>query len=114
MSIINPCVKIAGSRWRVEAFRELVRSKADAPYLLDTLTDEISNGFFRGYIRVTQYNGNLWSLDNRRLAAFKLLDIDVPAELMGFSEVATEFAQKFTTTTDGLSILVKGTDIIIK
>jgi hypothetical protein len=87
-------------------------TKAGVP--LDTLTDEISNGFFKGYIRVTQYGGNIWSLDNRRLAAFKLLDIDVPAKMVEYSEVAAEFAKKFTTVTDGLSIVVKGTNIIIK
>gem|GEM_PF-3121317 len=75
-------------------------TKAGVP--LDTLTDEISNGFFQGYLRVTQYGGNLWSLDNRRLAAFKLLDINVPVKIVEFSQVANEFAKKFTTVTDGL------------
>jgi hypothetical protein len=81
---------------------------------LDTLTDEISNGYFNGYIRVTNYLGNLWSLDNRRLAAFKLLDAVVPAKVLPFSQVATEFSQKYTTTTNGLSIIIRNTTQIIR
>lgn len=81
---------------------------------LDILTDEISNGFFTGYIRVTQFGDKLYSLDNRRLAAFKLLDLEVPVKFIEFSEVAFEFSKKFTTVTNGLSLIIRGTNIKIE
>jgi hypothetical protein len=89
-------------------------TKGKTGVYLDTLTDEISNGFFRGGIRVTEFAGKLWSLDNRRLAAFKLLDNDVPVKILPYADVAEEFAKKFTTITDGLSIIIRNTDIVIK
>jgi hypothetical protein len=80
---------------------------------LDTLTDEITNGFFKGSIRVTEYQGQFWTLDNRRLAAFKLLGQDVPVTIMKFADVAEEFWEKHTTVTNGLTIVVRGTEITI-
>ncbi|MEW6179163.1 MAG: hypothetical protein AB1522_04470 [Chloroflexota bacterium] len=87
-----------------------------AGYYLDDLTNEIQNGFFRGYLRVVEYQGNLYSLDNRRLAAFKLLDEEIPVIIEDLSNPAiqSEFVRKFTTLTHGISILIRGTDIIIK
>jgi hypothetical protein len=83
---------------------------------LDDLTQEIENGFFRGYIRVVEYEGNLYSLDNRRLAAFKLLDVDVPVLIEDLSNPAiqAEFARKFSTITEGLSILIRGTGMTVR
>jgi hypothetical protein len=86
-------------------------TKAGVP--LDTLTDEISSGFFRGSIRVVEYGNKLWSLDNRRLAAFKLLGGDVPVRIVDLANVADEFALKFTSQTDGLSIIIRGTNSTI-
>ena len=87
-----------------------------AGLFLDDLAQEIENGFFRGYIRVVEYEGNLYSLDNRRLAAFKLLDIDVPVLIEDLSNPAiqAEFARKFSTITDGLSILIRGTGMTVR
>ncbi len=83
---------------------------------LDTLTQEIANGYFKGYIRVVEYANHLWSLDNRRLAAFKLLDESVPVKLLDISNpvVQAEFIRKFSTVTEGLSIIVKGTGLEIR
>ena len=87
-------------------------TKAGVP--LDTLTDEISNGYFKGAIRVVEYGNKIWSLDNRRLAAFKLLDMNVPVQFVQYNQVMGEFQSKFTTVTDGLSILVRETELLIK
>jgi RHS repeat-associated protein len=83
---------------------------------LDDLAQEIENGFFRGYIRVVEFEGNLYSLDNRRLAAFKLLDVDVPVLIEDLSNPAiqAEFARKFSTITEGLSILIRGTGVTVR
>jgi hypothetical protein len=83
---------------------------------LDDLAQEIENGFFHGYIRVVEFEGNLYSLDNRRLAAFKLLDIDVPVLIEDLSNPAilAEFTQKFSTITEGLSIFIRGTGMTVK
>ena len=83
---------------------------------LDLLTQEIDNGYFRGTLRIVEYREQLWSLDNRRLAAFKLLDRDVPVTVESLSDpdVYSEFLRKFTTTNYGDSILVKGTDLVIE
>jgi hypothetical protein len=83
---------------------------------LDDLTQEIANGFFRGYLRVIEYQGNLYSLDNRRLAAFKLLDAMVPVKIEDLSNPAIleQFRGKLTTLTDGLSILIRDTGLIVK
>src|SRR5258706_905371 len=87
-------------------------TKAGVP--LDTLTDEISNSYFKGAIRVVEYGNKIWSLDNRRLAAFKLLDMNVPVQFVQYNQVMGEFQSKFTTVTDGLSILVRETELLIK
>ncbi len=116
----NEVLKI-GQQYRIPS--EIIRFTQDSiswatkkGVPLDTLTNEISNGYFRGSIRVVEYAGNLWTLDNRRLAAFKLLGYDVPVTIVSLNDPAiyNEFVEKFTTITDGLSILVKGTGIIIQ
>jgi hypothetical protein len=83
---------------------------------LDVLTQEIDNGYFRGTLRVVKFGGKFYSLDNRRLAAFKLLNHDVPVTLVSLDDpgILGEFTRKFTTINDGLSIIVRGTDLVIK
>jgi hypothetical protein len=58
-------------------------------------------------IRVVEKDGKLFTLDNRRLEAFRRAGIDVPYRYATAEEVASE-GWKFTTTSDGLSILIKG------
>jgi hypothetical protein len=57
-------------------------------------------------------DGNYYSLDNRRLAAFKLLDINVPVKIVQYNDAT--MGSKFTSVTNGLSIIVRGTGITIK
>jgi hypothetical protein len=93
-----------------------ISAATKAGYYLDDLTNEIENGFFRGYLRVVQYQDKLYSLDNRRLAAFKLLDKEVPVIIEDLSNpvIQEEFTRKFTTITDGISIIIRNTGLIIK
>lgn len=58
-------------------------------------------------IRVVERDGLLFSLDNRRLEAFRRAGIDVPYRAATSDEAATE-AWKFTTTNGGVSVRVRG------
>lgn len=58
-------------------------------------------------IRVLERGGNVYTLDNRRLAAFQEAGVDVPYRLATPQEIARE-GWKFTTTNDGTSILIRG------
>jgi hypothetical protein len=55
----------------------------------------------------------LYSLDNRRLTAAKMLGIDVPVNRLDINDpgVLKEFNRKFTTDTNGLSIVIRGPNI---
>ncbi|MEU7052553.1 RHS repeat-associated core domain-containing protein [Streptomyces eurythermus] len=57
-------------------------------------------------IRVFQRNGNIYSLDNRRLYAFKEADVPVRFVRASSREVEQE-SWKFTTKNDGISIRVR-------
>jgi len=60
-------------------------------------------------IRLVQHDGQLFSLDNRRLFAFKAAGVDeIPYVLATPQEVVAEWTQKFTTQTDGTTIRVRG------
>jgi hypothetical protein len=58
-------------------------------------------------IRIVERNGKLYTLDNRRLEAFRRANADVPYRIATPEEVRSE-SWKFTTTNDGSSIRVRG------
>jgi len=64
------------------AFSHSISYSTKASVPLDTLTQEIDNGYFRGTIRVVEYEGKFYSLDNRHVATFKLLGYDVPVTVV--------------------------------
>ena len=57
-------------------------------------------------IRVVERGGKLFTLDNRRLWAFREAGVDIPYREATDEEGRTE-AWKFTTKNDGLSVRVK-------
>jgi hypothetical protein len=57
---------------------------------------------------VFDLDGDLYSLDNRRLVTFQKAGIDVPYQTVSPQEALAE-SWKFTTETNGLSILIPGT-----
>ncbi|HZG42015.1 MAG TPA: RHS repeat-associated core domain-containing protein, partial [Longimicrobium sp.] len=59
-------------------------------------------------IRLVEHNGAMYSLDNRRLAAFHLAGVNVPARMATPAEVAKEWTKKFTTQNGGSSIEIRG------
>jgi RHS repeat-associated protein len=58
-------------------------------------------------IRLVERDGKLFSLDNRRLEAFRRAEMDVPYRMATPQEAARE-AWKFTTRNDGVSIRIRG------
>jgi len=58
-------------------------------------------------IRLVEQDGNLFSLDNRRLWSFKQAEVPVPYRMATPEEAAAE-AWKFTTKNGGTSIRVRG------
>ena len=58
-------------------------------------------------IRLTEKDGELFTLDNRRLEAFRRAGVDVPYQMATPEEAANE-AWKFTTENGGTSIRVRG------
>ena len=60
-------------------------------------------------IRIVEHDGQLFSLDNRRLLAFRLADgIEIPFRLATNAEISKEWVRKFTTDDNGKSIRMRG------
>jgi len=59
-------------------------------------------------IRILEYNGNIYSLDNRRLKVFQDAGIKIKTKIVFMKDVEREFKRKFTTTTGGYTIKVRG------
>ncbi|MFC0627422.1 RHS repeat-associated core domain-containing protein [Kribbella deserti] len=59
-------------------------------------------------IRIFQKDGQYYSLDNRRLAAFKDAGIPIRYRMASPREIQRELDSKFTTMNDGTSIRVRG------
>jgi len=57
-------------------------------------------------------NGKIWTLDNRRLAAFEYAGVDIPYTSITASTVQKE-SWKFTTQNGGASIRIRDTNIIV-
>jgi hypothetical protein len=58
-------------------------------------------------IRIFERDGMLFTLDNRRLEAFRRAGVDIPARMATPQEIAEE-AWKFTTQNGGVSIRIRG------
>ncbi|MEV6984897.1 RHS repeat-associated core domain-containing protein [Sphaerisporangium sp. NPDC051017] len=60
-------------------------------------------------IRLVERNGNLYTLDNRRLVAYQKAGIEsVPYRMATPAETRKEWRKKFTTETDGRGIQIRG------
>jgi hypothetical protein len=57
-------------------------------------------------IRILERDGKLFTLDNRRLEAFRRAGIDVPVRKASPQEIVDE-AWKFTTDNDGVSVRIR-------
>lgn len=78
---------------------------------IDTLAEGLRHGHIHPHdipaIRVFEHGGKLFTLDNRRLEAFRRAEVDVPVRVATPQEIAAE-AWKFTTHNEGLSIRIRG------
>ena len=52
-------------------------------------------------------DGNLFTLDNRRLVAFQRTGVEVPYRMATSRETQREFTKKFSTTTEGIGIRIR-------
>jgi RHS repeat-associated protein len=60
-------------------------------------------------IRLVEHDGNLFTLDNRRLVAFQRSGISqVPFRMATGREIGKEWRKKFTTETNGIGIEIRG------
>jgi RHS repeat-associated protein len=81
----------------------------DGRSVLD-LADELMNGkdpLSVEPIRLVESNGNLFTLDNRRLVAFQIAEVPVPFRMATAREARRE-RWKFDTQVEGLGIMVRG------
>jgi hypothetical protein len=78
---------------------------------LDDLAEELQSGRLRAHdvpaIRIFERDGKLFTLENRRLEAFRRAGVNVPVQMVTSQEIAEE-AWKFTTPNDGVSIRIRG------
>jgi hypothetical protein len=58
-------------------------------------------------IRLVEHQGNLFSLDNRRLVAFQQAGVNVPFRMATAEEIGYEWAKKFTTQVAGSSVQLR-------
>ena len=59
-------------------------------------------------IRAFQQDDNLYSLDNRRLFAGQMANVDLPYTMATQSELDAELPWKFTTDNEGTGIMLRG------
>jgi hypothetical protein len=78
---------------------------------LDDLAEELQSGRLHPHdvpvIRIFERDGKLFTLDNRRLEAFRRAGVDVPVRMATPQEMAEE-SWKLTTHNDGVSIRIRG------
>jgi len=56
-----------------------------------------------------EFNGKLYTLDNRRLVAFQMADTDIPVARLPWSPpVGAEFVDKFQPVYEGLATFIRG------
>jgi hypothetical protein len=80
-----------------------------------TSIDDLANGLRSGRIRpqdvspirIFEWNDKLFTLDNRRLEAFRRAGMDIPARLATPQAIAEE-TWKFTTQNEGVTIQIRG------
>lgn len=58
-------------------------------------------------LRLVEREGRLYTLDNRRLEAFRRAGVAIPYRMATEEEIAVE-SWKFTTKTDGMIVRVRG------
>lgn len=88
--------------------QDTVSMRTSDGIFLDDLADDMAiNGWRGDPLRLVDFDGNLFSYDNRRLAAAKLADIDVPVTIYDPRHPDMDgWARHFTTKNLGTSVEV--------
>jgi len=94
--LINP----SNVRFTQDSIRATLKSGQSIDELAATLRGPDGANVARGMepIRLVEKDGLLWTLDNRRLAAFAGTGRDIPFRMATGAEISAEWANKFTTT----------------
>src|SRR5437016_2366743 len=96
--------------WTVRFIHDTINKTFRDGRPVDELTSALRIGLVSAKdvepIRLVNRNGKLYSLDNRRLEAFRRANAPI-AHRMATEEEAGEFDWKFTSTNDGTSVRVR-------
>ncbi len=91
--------------------QESVRYRFKDGSSIDDLADALRNGRIRPEevppLRLVEIQGSLFTLDNRRLVAFRRAGQEIPWTMATPEEVLDE-AWKFTTKNEGISVRIRG------
>jgi hypothetical protein len=78
---------------------------------IDDLAEGLRTGKIRPQevapLRLVEKEGHFYTLDNRRLEAFRRAGVSIPWRMATLEETATE-KWKFTTTNHGVSVRIRG------
>ena len=96
--------------WNVRFSQDSIKPSFRDGETLDALVEGLRSGSIRSDtippIRLVDIDGVFYSLDNRRLEAFRRAGVKVPFRRARTDEVQNE-KHKFTTRNDGVSIRVR-------
>jgi hypothetical protein len=97
--------------WSIRFSQASIKATFQDGTSIDDLAAELRSGHIHPHdvpaIRVFERDGKLFTLDNRRLEAFRRAGVDVPMRMASLQEIADE-AWKFTTPNEGVSIRIRG------
>jgi hypothetical protein len=89
----------------------MIRNKDRTRYPLKNLVKGLKDGTIKPdeieSVRIFERDGKLWTLDNRRVHAFREAGLDIPYRFATPEETAKEAAKKMTTTNQGISIKIR-------
>lgn len=78
---------------------------------IEDLVNGLKNGTIKPSqippIRLCNKDGLLYTIDNRRLAAFQQADVPIPYRMATLQEQAEALTYKFTTNNEGVSVIIK-------
>jgi hypothetical protein len=97
--------------WSIRFSQASIKATFQDGTSIEDLAAGLRSGHIRPYdvpaIRVFERDRKLFTLDNRRLEAFRRAGVDVPVRMASPQEITDE-AWKFTTPNEGVSIRIRG------
>lgn len=93
-------------RFTQDSIKSTFQDGGSVQKLVSDLKSGVTNSNDIPPIRIFEKNGKIYSLDNRRLKAFK--DADIPIRTKTVNPSSVEIQKKFTTKNDGQDIKIRG------